>query len=160
MNVALMLPRVGILDETGTHGVVSNIGPTFPNRGFGRAQDVIEEFRLPDGRGEAEFSSYPFARPFLPVTDKRAQGTSFAMRRAEEVHVIGHDDVAPNLPAVPVNSAAPFIDENCDDFGTIKDTETIGRTRRDEVDWVFDPDPIEAPKMAVFVSRHGFGLWL
>jgi hypothetical protein len=73
----------------------------------------------------------------------------FVLGPAEKMHVIRHDHIATDCPAVAATRHRPFSDQ---DFGYLtlsEDRATVVRACRDKVERRINPDPIEAAQMSV-----------
>jgi len=57
------------------------------------------------------------------------------------VHVIGHNDIAPDCKVVPLVCSAPLIGKNFCNLPRGKDSPAFKRARRYEVDRPIDPNP-------------------
>jgi hypothetical protein len=92
-----------------THGVVANIVPLF-TIALGRAQRVIEKLFLPDKTRYAKLTLDPFADPFVPKPHEDCERLPVKFWPAEKMHVIRHNDITANRPAVTRTRRAPFAD--------------------------------------------------
>lgn len=85
-----------------------------------RAQNMVEEFFLPDrstlfqdGTTNPDCSDLArnsFARPLFPFLHKDSQRFSRELCTTEKMHVVRHDDIAPNCPSMAIVRIAPFRD--------------------------------------------------
>ena len=84
-----------------------------------------------------------FTRPLLPSLHKCRQSIRIQLGRAKEVHVIGHNDIAPDCKVVPLVCSAPLIGKNFCNLPRGKDSPAFKRARRYEVDRPIDPKPAQ-----------------
>ena len=111
----MQMPSIGPLDgvphQACTHRVVHHIVP-LPLVTFLRAKYVIKEVPLPLEIGQPDPAAQEFAAPLFPGTDVSAEACRLATRRTEQMHVIRHDHIAPDLPAVALIAGLPHFTKN------------------------------------------------
>jgi len=98
--------------QSRTHRILTYVDPFLPPR-FIRPQQVIEEFWLPKRCRAAELAQQSLCRPFLPLANDDGQCARHRRRRHdEEMHMIWHDDISPDRPAMPNQRLLPFLPKN------------------------------------------------
>jgi hypothetical protein len=112
---------------------------------------MIEELGLPDSAGDLQLTSDSFARPLLPRLHEFWQGLGVEFGRTEEVYMVGHDDVATNGPAVALSRGTPFVKQNCGRFSRRQNRAALESAGGDEIDRMFDPNPMQPAEVAVYV---------
>lgn len=132
--------------ETRADRVLAHIGPLF-GIAFTRTQDVIEKAGLPERSGTTERSEDALRRPLFPSLHEVGQGLCLGRGRAEEVHVIGHDHVAANQPAVTFFGGLPLGAEQGVNRIGCEERFAVSRASREEIDRAIDPDLREAAKV-------------
>ena len=148
---------VGIIYKSGSHRILTHVVP-FLAVTLSRAEDVIEEFRLPDGFNNRSLLFDSFARPLLPRLHELRQRFCIKFRGAEEMDVVRHNYVAPDGPTMAGASCVPFLDKDCGDICGRENGASLERTSCDEIDRIIDPNPVEAPEVSMHVTVvAGFG---
>jgi hypothetical protein len=128
--------------------IVANVIPLF-GIALERSQHVIEKFLLPDEPRYAKLALYALAGPFFPKSKKDREPLGIKLWSAEEMDMIRHDHVTANCPAMTLVCRAPFVDQNsCDSLRRENCLPTIS-TRRDEIDRVLNPDPLQSFEVLV-----------
>ena len=82
---------------------------------------MIKKFFLPDSSvlfqagitdpGYSELARHSFTAPMLPFLHEDWQRFGIQFRPAKEMHMIRHDDVAPNRPPMATMRITPFLQE-------------------------------------------------
>ena len=113
---------------------------------------MIEEFVLPHRMRQAQQPFDSFACPLLPCADKYRKRLRVQFRRAKEMNVIGHDDIAADCPRVAISRQSPFCRQYRSDSFRCEDRFAMVGARRDKIDWLFDPNSLQPTKMLVHAS--------
>src|SRR6266550_106483 len=110
---------------------------------------MVKELFLPRGSGQVQLPRHPLTGPFLPSLHKDWQRLSVQLRRTKEVHMLRHDDIAADRPAVAIMRGPPFFDQNTGDCVRRQNCSPTKGARRDEIDRPIDPDAFEPAQMLV-----------
>jgi hypothetical protein len=90
----------------------------------------------------------------FPLTDELLQRLRAFYRRGEEVHVIGHDDETPDLPAVARFSGSPLFTKDRRHRWRRKDRSPAFGTGGDEEDRAVHPNLDESTEMRAVLGRN------
>jgi len=112
LDLALKWPIVSSGDQSSTKRILANVLPLL-TVALTRSQNMIEEFGLPDGNRISEIPNQTLARPLLPKLHELGQRFCIEFTGAEEMHVIRHDDITTDRPAMPLPRISPFFNQNC-----------------------------------------------
>jgi hypothetical protein len=77
---------------------------------------MVEEFFLPHISRELKLTRHSLTRPLLPCLNERWQRFRIQFRSTKEMHMVRHDDVTPDCPAMPIVRISPFIGQNLCNF--------------------------------------------
>ena len=77
---------------------------------------MIEELFLPDGSQQVQLAPDTFTGPLLPCPHEGWQRFVTQLRRTKEMHVIRHDDIAADRPAMAIMRVPPFVDQDTGNF--------------------------------------------
>ena len=155
----LMRPVLGPHDEGLSHGVLANIGPLLRVRLLA-AENVIEHPGLPESAIDQPRARAAFRCPFLPPLQELRQprGPGAALGRhlgAEEMDVVGHDDIAPHAPTVTGSRRSELGEKNGRCVVGDETRNAVARADRDEVDGMGGKYTGQPVKMAVHGLRVG-----
>jgi hypothetical protein len=149
-------PVIGLLDQSSTHWILFHVVP-FLAVALARAQYVIEEFFLPDRPPLPSARARFVYWSIFPFLHEHWQRFSRQFRPAKEMHMIRHDDIAPNRPAVAIMRVAPFIAHYGCNFICRQDRSSSERAGGDEINGLIDPDAFKSTQMfmhSIVCSRH------
>src|SRR6266566_5704504 len=119
---------------------------------------MIKKLFLPNSPGKLELARHPLTRPLLPCLHERGQPFRIQLCRTEEVHMIRHDDITPDRPAVVFACPLPFVDQNLYHFFRDKNRPPFESARGNEINRRIDPDALEPAEMLmhrICCSRYG-----
>src|SRR5881296_2023656 len=101
---------------------------------------MVEELLLPNSSSNLQLARHSFTAPLLPSLHEDWQRVGIQFRPAKEMHVIRHDDVASNRPAMVIMRAEPFIAHYGCNFICCEDRSSSQGAGSDEINGVIDPD--------------------
>ena len=110
---------------------------------------MVKELLLPDGTGLPLFAPDGLTCPFFPKSDEDRERLCPQFRCAEKMHMIGHDHVAANRPAVTFACGEPLVDQYLCHFLTRENCFPLEGACCDEVDRVLDPNSLKPFEMLV-----------
>jgi hypothetical protein len=87
------------------------------------------------------------AAPTFPIADKIRQSPCTDFSPTEEMHVVGHNNVATYCPAMTPMSCTPFFHEDLDWLLPGKNRFAIMDARRDEINREIDPNALKPSQM-------------
>ena len=67
----------------------------------------------------------------------------------KEMHMVRHDDIAPDRPAVAIMRTAPFVAQESCNLTCSQDGSSSERAGGDEINWLVDPDAFKPTQMLV-----------
>ena len=154
LDLPLKWPIVDFGHQSSAKRIFPHVLP-FLTVALARSQNMIEEFSLPDGQRKSLLANNTFARPLLPKLHELGQWFCLQFARTEEVHVIRHDDITADRPAMSAACVLPFLNQNCSRLCRRKNWPMFRCAGRDEVDGLIDPNSIESAQVtmhALFVA--------
>lgn len=146
MHVTGVGPGVGHCSQAASDWVLGDVTPLF-RVALRCAQDVIEKTVLPQRWWFLVGGEQAFGGPFFPTLHKLGERFDFGQCDAEKVHVIWHDHITTDAPAVAGIGGLPFGEEEVVSRVVCEKRRTLLRAGGDEVNGSFDPNIVQASQV-------------
>ncbi len=153
MDVPGIRPIFGTHHQARTDGVMTNVFPLLGITSF-RAQHMIEKAMLPKRRRNAKRAAHSFCSPLFPPRYKYLQSLGIFHWCRKEMHMIRHDNVASDPPAMAVIRGGPLLGKCVRGSFVRQQGAAQGKASGDEIDGMFYPHPVQTTQMGRALVSH------
>ena len=152
INLTLPGPVRPHVHKPSSDRIISHISPLFNIRLL-TPQHVVEKPLLPNRLRYRCLPNQSFCCPLLPLANKLREISFCAawMSHAEKMHMIWHDDIAPNQPAMTFSCRHPFLLQNGKNLRVVENAGTSLTASRDEVNCIRNGNSLQPMQMLLHV---------